>query len=410
LQATRESWSFASRYVKAGAVTFMSGHPLLIEIIRDEIRRHGPVSFSRFMRQALYHPEFGYYTSDRKRIGRKGDFCTNVSVGPLFGQILMQQIQEMALALGSPDRFVILEQGAEDGQLASDILDTIERTGGSSASHFEYVIVEPFSANRDKQKQLLREKKTPVSWAHDLAQVPAFTGLILTNELLDSFPVRLVEFDGSRWDELFVALDVDRFVFSPRPIRDERLNRYLTKIPTPAIAPYRTEVNLAALDWIRSAATVLQSGFLLTVDYGFNRNEYYAPLRAEGTLTCYSKQQRFKNPLTNVGECDITAHVDFTSLAEIATEAGLCLLGFADQHHFMVGAAEARLRGIEAEVKRSGPSKAEADFLRAYRTLMHPAQMGLAFKFLVLSKNVKVEGALSGFRYAGDPGRALGWH
>jgi len=385
----------------------MSGHPLLIEIIRDEIRRHGPISFCRFMHQALYHPEFGYYTSDRKRIGRKGDFYTNVSVGPLFGQILTQQIQEMAIALGSPDRFVILEQGAEDGQLACDILETLERTGASGASRFEYVIVEPFPANQARQKQLLRETKTPVSWVNDLTEVPAFTGLILTNELLDSFPVRLAEFDGSQWKELAVTLELDRFVFSLQPVRDERLNRHLAKIPVPATAPYRTEVNLAALDWIRTAAAVLQSGFLLTIDYGFNREEYYAPLRSEGTLMCYSKHQRIRNPLTNLGECDITAHLDFTTLAETATEAGLRLHGFADQHHFMVGAAEARLREIEEEVRRSGLSKAQTDFLGAYRTLMHPANIGLAFKFLLLTKNVEPGRRLSGFRYGEDPGRAL---
>ena len=123
---------------------------------------------------------------------------------------------------------------------------------------------------------------------------------------------------------------------------------------------------------------------------------------------CYSKHQRIRNPLTNVGECDITAHVDFTALAETARKAGLRLLGFTDQHHFMVGAAEARLRGIEEEVGRSGLSKAQTDFLGAYRTLMHPANMGLAFKFLLLAKNVEPEWRLSGFRYGEDPGRALG--
>lgn len=386
----------------------MSGNPRLIEIIRDEIRRQGPVSFSWFMQQALYHPELGYYASDRIRIGRKGDYYTNVSVGALFGDILMRQIQEMAAALRSPDRFVILEQGAENGQLACDILDALERMSAGSACRFEYVIVEPFPANRRKQEQLLKESKTRVSWADDLRQVPPFTGVVLTNELLDSFPVHLIEFDGSRWEELVVALESDTFVLSPRPIRDERLSRHLLQIPTPATAPYRTEVNLAAQDWIRSAASVLQRGFLLIVDYGFSRTEYYAPLRTDGTLVCYRKHQRTTNPVTNLGECDITAHLDFTSLVEAGSEAGLCLSGFADQHHFMVGAAEAQLRLLEAEVAGSGLTRAQADFLRAYQTLMHPANMGLAFKFLLLTKNVELDGPLSGFRYASEPRPALG--
>ena len=386
----------------------MSGNPRLIEIIQNEIGRHGPVSFSWFMQQALYHPEFGYYASDRIRIGRKGDFYTNVSVGALFGDILMRQIQEMAVALGSPARFVILEQGAENGQLACDILDALERADASSASHFEYVIVEPLSANRRKQEKLLEEKKTRVFWADDLAQVPPFTGVILTNELLDSFPVHLIEFNGSRWEEVVVGLEADTFIFSFRPIRDERLSHHLLKLPTPVKAPYRTEVNLSAQDWIRCAGTLLQRGFLLIVDYGFSRDEYYAPLRTEGTLVCYRKHQRTTNPITGVGECDITAHLDFTSLVEAAGKTGLCLGSFTDQHHFMVGAAETQLRLLEAQVARSDLAKAQADFLRTYQTLMHPANLGLAFKFLLLTKNVELKEPLSGFRYAPDPRRGLG--
>src|SRR6202043_2074355 len=153
--------------------------------------------------------------------------------------------------------------------------------------------------------------------------------------------------------------------------------------------------------------TRLERGFVLIVDYGFPRLEYYKPERNEGTLSCYSRHRRSYNPLERPGEIDITAHVDFTSLAEAAAEAFFSVAGYADQHHFMIGAAESRLLAFEKAVQTEGFTPARASFLGPYRTLMHPGNMGMAFKYLLLTKGLAAHPPLSGFKYASDPWKFL---
>ena len=143
------------------------------------------------------------------------------------------------------------------------------------------------------------------------------------------------------------------------------------------------------------------------IDYGYSRSDYYSPLRTEGTLTSYRNQQRQKSIFEGIGENDITAHVDFTAIAEAGLEAGCQLLGFTDQHHFMVGAAESRLLAFEKEVAAGYVNPARAAFLGPYRSLMHPGTMGMAFKFLLLPKGLIRAPKLTGFKYASDPWRSL---
>jgi SAM-dependent MidA family methyltransferase len=154
----------------------------------------------------------------------------------------------------------------------------------------------------------------------------------------------------------------------------------------------------------------LKRGFVLIADYGFPRAEYYKPERTEGTLSCYSRHRRTYNPLERPGEIDITAHIDFTSLAEAAAEASLDVAGYTDQHHFMVGAAESRLLALEKSVQSEGTTRSHREFLGAYRTLMHPGNMGMAFKYLFLTKGLHDRPELSGFKYGADPWKSLAWH
>jgi len=163
----------------------------------------------------------------------------------------------------------------------------------------------------------------------------------------------------------------------------------------------------AAARWIRSVSAKLEQGFVLIVDYGYARDEYYKPERTTGTLSCYSRHRRSDNPLERPGEIDITAHVDFTALAEAALQGSLKVSGYTDQHHFMVGAAESRLLAIEKAVALHGLTPDHTAFLRRYRTLMHPGTMGMAFKFLLLTKGLDGHPPLSGFKYGSDPWKSL---
>lgn len=381
----------------------------LQEIIRDEIARLGPISCERFIELALYHPRLGYYSQERLRVGRSGDFITNVSVGRLFGEILADQIVELWELLDRPSEFTIVEAGAENGELASDLLDRLSQVG--PAIGWSYVIAEPDELKREQQRQRLHGKSDEqelvptgsVRWVRTMDELEPITGIILGNELLDAIPTRVVEFSEDRWREVCVTLEGDSFKFGLEPIKDPRLTARINEIPLPLLHPYRTEVNLAATDWIGEAAKTLLSGFILMIDYGYSRSDYYSPLRTQGTLAFYRNQQRQENMFEEIGETDITAHVDFTAIAEAGLEAGCQLIGFTDQHHFMVGAGESRMRSFGS----SEGGKDRDQFLRAYKTLMHPEMMGLAFKYLLMGKGVPRMKNLSGFRYASDPVRAL---
>ena len=383
----------------------MSGPNPLTDLIRDQIRKSGPVSFAWFMEQALYHPIHGYYSSERTRIGRAGDFFTNVSVGDLFGEILAAQAVELFDLLGAPGRFKIAEQGVENAQLAKDILKAL--AGEPKSVGWTYWIVEPSAQKTAYQKAHVGQTPIPVHWISRVEQLDSFSGFIFCNELLDALPCHLVEHDGGKWNEVRVQAEHEGFSFVLRPIQNPDLMRQLERLPPVSVTPYRTEVNLAALDWIKPAARALQRGFILIIDYGFPRNELYSPARSQGTLTGYYRHQRQKDVLQRPGEIDITAHIDFSAIAEAASNEGCAILGYADQHHFMVGAAEQQLLEID---RLAGAGSLPADqqrFLRQYKSLMHPSTMGLAFKYLLLGKGVSPAEVPSGFRYGKDPGAAL---
>jgi SAM-dependent MidA family methyltransferase len=386
----------------------MPGSLPLVTLIREHLQHHGPVPFPWFMEQALYHPEYGYYTSTRLRIGRQGDYYTNVSVGRLYGQLLASQLIEMWKLLGSPSRFTIVEEGAEDGQLAMDILSAITEECIEAAKCTHYTILEPIPGKQLQQRARLEPVFLgKVTWLTGLADLEGVTGAFISNELIDAMPVHIVVYRDDEWSELCVDISGEDFGFVPVKIEAPELVQALHKLPLPVASPYRTEVNLAAARWIQAVSTRLEHGFVLIVDYGFPRDEYYKPERSEGTLSCYSRHRRSYNPLERPGEIDITAHVDFTSLAEAAAKASLKLAGFADQHHFMVGAAESRLLALEKAVETEGLTPARAAFLGSYRTLMHPANMGMAFKYLLLTKGFHGHPQLSGFKYASAPWRSL---
>src|SRR3954470_18244877 len=190
-----------------------AGNPDLVGFIRDAIRRDGPVTFAWFMEQALYHPHFGYYSSGRCQIGRKGDYFTNVSVGPLFGKILAAQFAEMWKVLGRPDDFTIVEQGAHHGDFAKDVLMAL--TDLPATIH--YRIVEPFPILQARQEETLNAFSERVTWCNSLTNLESFSGVHFSNELLDAMPVRLVTRDGKgEWQEKFVAESDASFQFVAR--------------------------------------------------------------------------------------------------------------------------------------------------------------------------------------------------
>jgi len=365
-------------------------NPDLVRFIRETIRRDGPVRFDWFMEQALYHPQFGYYSSGRCQIGRKGDYFTNVSVGPLFGRMLAAQFAEMWEIMGQPAHFTIVEQGAHHGDFASDVL----RAMSDFPATLRYEIIEPFPILEARQNETLAEFSGKVTWRKSLGELESFVGVHFSNELIDAMPARLIARDaGGEWQEKFVADSGNDFVFIRMAIDDQRLRSYFEKISLTGSDQYETEVNLAATDWINDVAQKLTRGFLLAIDYGYPRAKFYAPERTTGTLQAFARHRKVASPLEGVGCVDLTAHVDWTGVAESAERAGLDLLGFTDQHHFMTGL-----------LAKYSPDENER---RALQTLLHPEFLGTRFQYLVLGKNVPMK-TLTGFRFAREPRQGLG--
>ena len=382
-----------------------AGDPALIDFIRDTIRARGPVPFAWFMEQALYHPQHGYYSSDRCAIGRRGDYVTSVSAGPLFGKMLAAQFAEIWERLDRPNDFVIVEQGAHHGEFAFDVLETVRDQRPECFSALRYRIVEPFPILRARQAGVLRPFAGKTEWHASLEEMEPFCGVHFSNELLDAMPVHLLKATGDaearEWGERCVERTSCGFTFVDRPISDPRLEARLAKIPPAPPGDYETEISLAALDWVEALARKLTRGVILAADYGHTREAFYAPERTAGTLQCYARHRVVPSPLEEVGAIDITAHVEWTSLAERAQESGLRLAGFTDQHHFLTG------------LLASDPLLAEiaTAHARASQTLIHPEMLGTKFQFLALAKEVPVELALSGFKFARDPHArlAIGW-
>jgi SAM-dependent MidA family methyltransferase len=370
----------------------------LVEIIRNEIGANGPISFARFMELALYHPDCGYYASGRANIGRRGDFFTNVSVGPIFGRLLASQFAEIWEKLGRPDDFKIVEQGAHDGVFAADALSALRRSAADCFAATSYCMIEPFPIWRERQQRNLREFAEKTSWLASVDEVAPFVGIHFSNELFDSLPVHLVVSGGvangaAIWNEKFVTVAADDFAFATGNIGRSGLQLdHLGFFP----AGFETEVNLTAPKLMSEIAAKLSRGVILTIDYGFPRAEFYSLSRNQGTLQVRASQRKLSSPFEEIGLADMSAHVEWTSLAGAAQSIGVVLIGFTDQHHFLTGIISKFFPAADLDASEK----------RALQTLLHPEMLGRSFQALALGKDFRE--TLSGFHFARDPAAVLG--
>jgi SAM-dependent MidA family methyltransferase len=364
----------------------------LEEKIAEKIRLHGPVSFAEFMELALYDPQYGYYTSAGTRIGRKGDFFTSAHMHAAFGAMLAGQALEMWAAIGRPDPFYVVECGPGTGLLCADFLDALKNSPSPDGALFyaalRYRLVEISPALKRLQEEfLLPAYAQKIAWAGTLSELKddgAVRGCVLSNELLDAFPVHLVQTRADGDDvvlmEVFVDSTPDGFTETLKP-SGPALVKYMEEFFTPKLPPgYRTEINLAARVWLADAAALLDEGFVLTVDYGYAAWEYYAPERNRGTLMCYRRHTLSEDPYADPGAQDITAHVNFSALKKWGDDLGLRTLGYCTQGVFLVsmGIGEA-LAGIGVE----------DDYLRQaaqIKRLIMPGALGESHKVMAQYK------------------------
>lgn len=351
----------------------------LVSIIRNEIRSGGSnwISFARFMDLALYAPMLGYYSGGSRKFGRAGDFVTAPELSRLFGATLAP-FAKATMAASQPQ---ILEFGAGSGLLAAQMLAELEKI---DALPVRYWILDLSGELRARQRDTLLTRVPAladrVEWLDTLP--PDFSGLILGNEVLDAMPVHLVRWSGSEILERGVACTEDgRFEWSDRLACGALLDAAQR---LPVRPPYLSEVSLSASAWVAECGRLLSSGTLLLIDYGFPRSEYYHPQRNAGTLMCHYRHHSHSDPFWQPGLNDITAHVDFTAIAEAGVDSGLELVGYTSQAAFLMEC------GMLERLQAIGPSDS-IDYLReasAVQKLLSPSEMGELFKVIAFSKAV----------------------
>ncbi len=355
----------------------------LKDAIVARMRSQGPIPFRDFMEAALYHPQHGYYRSRREKMGREGDYLTSPEVSPIFGVLVGRQLGEMWQAMGTPDRFDVVEAGAGTGLLCRDIL----RWAGAHAPDFgnalTYTIVEVSDPLVRRQQEAVAEEAEGVRWSRELPE--NIEGCLLSNELLDSFPVHRVAVRGGELMEVFVGWDGARFVEELRPPSTPEIETYFRRLKLSPGEGCRAEVNLAAAQWLAHAGRALRRGFVLTFDYGYEAEELYAAWRSEGTLLCFYRHNPSSDPYARLGRQDITSHVDFTTLRRAGEEAGLETLGLIPQSEFLasLGIAEALPPLGEGDVNLEEHYARR----RAVSELVDPAGLG-RIRVLVQAKGV----------------------
>ena len=358
----------------------------LENLLLERILTEGPLPFSRFMESCLYHPEYGYYMTSRQKIGRDGDFFTSSSVHALFGQLIAKQLHQMWEILGCPANFIVAEQGAGAGHLCLDILNALEADFPDFYSLLRYKIVEISEANRFLQAQLLSRHQDAVSWCSQ-SDLIGMIGCFLSNELIDAFPVHLVEKRNGKLFEVCVGVADGTFQEVLLEPSTEELAEYLEWVGVELVEGNRAEINLAAPLWLTTVAELLHRGFVLTIDYGYLASELYAPWRTTGTLMCYFQHTSGENPYLRIGEQDLTAHVDFTALIKAGEASGLQQLFYGDQCKFLLGLGFVEAL-LHAQAREKEPHHAQALRLTLKNLILPDGGMGGIFKVLIQGKGV----------------------
>lgn len=374
----------------------------LAELLAERIRRDGPLPFSGYMRECLYHPVHGYY--NKAESTRFVDYYTSVDVHPVFGRLLARQFAEMWERLGRPAEFALVEVGAGAGRLAGDILDFCEGKLSSFYQALRYVAVER-SAARCEQAARNSQRHTRAGHFAASIEIPTrvSSGCFFSNEWLDALPVHRVVMDGGALKEIFVGFSSGQFVDTLAPISTCAISEYFETQGVNLHEGQHAEAGLEACDWITAVGRRLERGFVLTIDYGHSAADLFDDHHMRGTLLAYRNHRATEEFYASPGEQDLTAHVNFTALELWGRRVGLETTGMTSQTAFLMALGQ----GNEfADLYDDGQTEAER--LRArlqLKTLIYPEGMGERFQVLIQQKGMKglALTGLEGFSHSPAP-------
>ena len=334
--------------------------------IRRRIDSEGRMTFAEFMEIALYHPEGGYYTT-RKTIGAEGDYFTSPAAHPVFGALLALQLERMWEVLGKPETFHAVEMGAGDRLMACDLLEYAQRLQPEFAQALEYVTTDRTTSGITKS---------------------GVTGCVISNELVDAFPVHRFRIDNGGLLEVFVTTNetgelVEELGEPSTPLIARRLDRLGRSLPD----GFSGEVNLEISPWMRQVHHVLKRGFVITIDYGHESDQLYSVSRSQGTLQTYFRHTGGSSPYQRIGRQDITAHVDFTAVIDEGRAAGLSPMSLLSQAEYLT---DLRMRDMIEKVGSMTLDSFEREAnLMALRELVKPGGLG-GFLVLIQQKGAGV--------------------
>lgn len=343
---------------------------------------NGWISFADYMQQCLYSPGLGYYSAGSHKLGQGGDFTTAPETSPLFGAAIANHLADLHKQM--PD-YAILEFGAGTGRLAQSVLQQLAEL---DALPSRYYLLEPSADLQERQQSLLNQLPTALRdrlcWVSEIPD--NFEGVMLANEVCDAMPVHLLDFSDDGVQEVGVSHEQQHFVWKTQPISSSRLQHKAEQIRAQiGNGPYRTEVCLFASDWLETLAQKLSRGLILLIDYGYSFEEYYRPDRKQGSLRCYYQHQAHDNPLILPGLQDLTAHVNFTGLAETAMHSGLEVCAYQEQSDFLLAAD---ITTLAAKLQQQLDALDWLQHSAALKQLLLPGAMGHQFKVLSLCRDI----------------------
>ena len=371
----------------------------LVAAIHAEIAAAGGmIPFSRYMEMCLYTPGLGYYSAGQRKFGSGGDFVTAPEVSPLFGRCIARSCAAVLEATGGGS---VLEFGAGSGRLAADLLGELATM---DCLPDQYFILERSAELRQRQQQTLQQElpgpADRVSWLDALPE-PGFRGVVLANEVLDAMACERWRWNGEQVEQFYVTGNGQTLAWQTGACTADGLastvERYVDEY---GLAPgYVSELNPSISPWVQGISGFLDNGLVLLIDYGYPRREYLHPQRSSGTLQCHYRQRAHDDVFFYPGLQDITAHVDFTAVAEAATGADLQVAGYTSQAYFLLDC------GLDTLLQSAGPT-AGMDYLQQAqqaKTLVLPGEMGERFQGIGLVHGLDTE--IPGFRMHDMRGR-----